>query len=411
MSEAPTHTAEAPRKVAYLLPSLAGGGVARGILNLVAESVRRGMEVDLLLCRKAGAFQDEVPEGARLVVLRPSWPWRARSAAARATRSSWRELLRPILLPLRGARAVRCLPDLVSYLEREQPELLIATKPHTNLTALWARALAQSQTRLVVGEQTNLTLETAGPKGRKWRWRYVAGLLKAEYAAADLIYSCSRGGADDLAQKTGVPRKKIEVIYNAVVTDALRRRPEPVSHPWFADGQPPVLLGVGRLDPQKDFPTLIRAFARVRAVRPARLMILGEGRERRRLQEQAESLGVAEDFALPGFVANPSAYMAAAGVFVFSSTYEGLGNALIEAMHAGCPVVSTDCPSGPAEILEAGRYGPLVPVADDDALAEAIVGRLEAPRDSETLRKRAEQFDVATTLDRILAGAYAPTRG
>ncbi|MDJ0847528.1 MAG: glycosyltransferase [Myxococcota bacterium] len=393
----------APERLAFFLPSLAGGGVARMTLNLVEEGLRRKHEVDLVLAREAGPLRAEVPPGARVVTLRRGWQPHARALALAAGPSRWRELLRPVLLPLRGAHAVAALPDLVAYLRLERPALLVAAKTHTNLTAIWARALAGTATRVVVSERTSLSHETRGPKGRKWRWRYVAPLLHAVYPDADLVYAVSRGAADDLAEQTGLPRERIQTIYNPVVTDSLRERTsEPCGHPWYREGEPPVLLGAGRLDLQKDFPTLIRAFARVRARRPARLMILGEGRERAALERLADSLGVSEDVALPGFVPNPSAYMADAAVFVFCSIYEGLGNALIEAMQAGCPVVSTDCPSGPSEILEGGRFGPLVPVGDDAALAEAILRRLEAPRDADRLRARAQDFTVEVTLDRIL---------
>ena len=311
-----------------------------------------------------------------------------------------------MLLPLRGAHAIAALPDLVSYLVRERPDQLVAAKTHTNLTAIWGRALSGIPVRVAVCEQTNLTQQMAGRQGGKWRWRYIAPLLGCVYPAADLVYACSNGVAGDLAGRTGLPPDRIETIYNPVGTDALRARAvESISHPWYEEGEPPVGLGVGRLVPQKDFSTLIRAFAEVRAQTPARLVILGEGRERRQLQALARQLDVSADVDLAGLVANPSAHMARAGVFVLSSAYEGLPTVLIEAMHAGCPVVSTDCPSGPSEILEGGRYGSLVPVGEPSALADAIVRTLKAPRESDRLRARAEAFNVGAALDRILGAS------
>jgi len=167
-------------------------------------------------------------------------------------------------------------------------------------------------------------------------------------------------------------------------------------------------LGVGRLDPQKDFPTLIRAFARVRAQRPARLIVLGaEGHERHskyvaELKALPARLGIADDVDLPGFRHNPFAFMSRAAVFVLSSIYEGLGNVLIEALACGTPVVSTDCPSGPAEILEGGRFGALVPVGDDAAMAAAIAATLDRPPAAATLRERARMFSVERAVDRYL---------
>jgi glycosyltransferase involved in cell wall biosynthesis len=372
-------------------------------LNLIDESLRRGYEVDLVLCRETGALLGRVPAGARVIVLRRASQLRARRTALAAARSYWRELLLPVLLPRLGAHAISALPDLVSYLEREKPAQLIAAKTHTNLAAIWARALSGVSLRVVAGERTNLTSEVAGANGRKWRWRHVAPLLGRAYRDADLLYAVSSGTADDLAQQIGLERERIETIYNPVVTDALRAAAaEPVTHPWLAPGAPPVVLGVGRLEAQKDFSTLIRAFAEVRAAIDSRLLILGEGSERSKLSDLVRREGLEAYVELHGFATNPSAFMARAGVFVLSSAYEGLGNVLIEAMHAGCPVVSTDCPSGPSEILEGGRHGPLVPVGDATALALAIVQQLKKPRQSDVLRARAEEFHVGATLDRIL---------
>ena len=199
----------------------------------------------------------------------------------------------------------------------------------------------------------------------------------------------------------GLSRQQVCVICNPVVTpEIFSKAQEPVDHPWFAPGQPPVVLGAGRLTIQKDFPTLIRAFALVRAQRRARLMILGEGEERPKLEALVRELGLEEDMALPGFAGNLYAYMARAAVFVLSSRWEGFGNVLVEAMALGTPVVSTDCPSGPAEILERGKWGKLVPVGDIVALSAGVVAELDNPSLSDVAR-RAQDF----SLDRIV-GQY-----
>jgi glycosyltransferase involved in cell wall biosynthesis len=223
------------------------------------------------------------------------------------------------------------------------------------------------------------------------------------YPAADVIVAVSSGVADDLARVTALPRNQIRPIYNPVVThELITQSQETVDHPWFSANAPPVVLGVGRLAAQKDFSTLIRAFARVRATREVRLLILGEGRKRPTLEALAASLGVAKDVSLPGFCDNPFSAMAYAAVFVLSSAYEGLPGVLIQALACGCPVVSTDCPSGPAEILEAGTHGLLVPVGDDAALATAICSTLNAPPQADWLRARAAEFSVEKATDRYL---------
>ena len=211
-----------------------------------------------------------------------------------------------------------------------------------------------------------------------------------------MVACVSQGMADDLQALTRLPPGKIRTLYNPVVDPGLPGRADAaLDHPWFAPGEPPVLLGIGRLHPQKDFATLLRAFAQVRAVRAARLLILGEGEEREALEALVAELGVAADVALPGFAANPYAYLSRAGAFVLSSRWEGLPTVVIEALACGAPVVSTDCPSGPDEILQGGRLGALTPVGDDAALARAILDTLAAPPDPAAGRARAQDFAVA----------------
>jgi glycosyltransferase involved in cell wall biosynthesis len=199
------------------------------------------------------------------------------------------------------------------------------------------------------------------------------------------------------------------VTYNPVTTDDLPRlAAEPLDHPWVAPGAPPIVLGAGKLKPQKAFDVLLRAFSHMRARRPARLVILGEGPERSRLEALARKLGVAGDVALPGFAANPFAWMSRCGVFALSSAWEGLPGVLIQALACGCPVVSTDCPSGPSEILEPGGLGRLVAVGDTEALAAAIEEALtEPPSTAEARRDRAREFSVERIAPRYLAALFA----
>jgi glycosyltransferase involved in cell wall biosynthesis len=208
-------------------------------------------------------------------------------------------------------------------------------------------------------------------------------LVRRYYPWADEIVAVSQGVADDLLELTDLPPSKVRVLPNPVVTPELvQRAAEPLDDPWFTAGAAPVVLGAGRLDQQKDFPTLIRAFAAVRSRRPARLVILGEGPERGQLESLVEELGITADVRLPGFVSNPFSYMARAAVFVLSSAWEGMPGVLIQAMACGAPVVATDCESGPREALAGGKYGRLVPVGDHLALADAIAGTLDALRPS-----------------------------
>jgi len=232
------------------------------------------------------------------------------------------------------------------------------------------------------------------------------------YAKADAVIAISRGLAGHLVRAAGVKQERVFTIPNPVDVariQALAR--EPLDHPWFARGAPPVVLGVGKLEPQKDYPTLLRAFARLRAGGPLRLAILGDGSQRDRLEVLARDLAISGDVLLPGFQINPFAWLARAAVFVLSSAWEGASNALLEALACGCPSVSTDCLSGPSETLDGGRYGPLVPVGDDRAMSEAIAQTLRAPQDRARLAGRSEEFsvdraatDYLTVLRRVAAG-------
>jgi glycosyltransferase involved in cell wall biosynthesis len=335
------------RPIAFYLPSLRGGGAERVMLNLVEGITARGLPVDIVLAAAEGAFLDHLPPSVRVV-------------------------------DLRAGRVVRSFGPLVGYLRRERPRALVSSLTHANVIALLAAKLARRATP-VIATVHNTMSESSPQQGSLLRglWPF---LVRTFYPWASRVVAVSRGAADDLARTTGLARDRIEVVYNPVITASLlslaQRRP---AHPWMAAGQPPVILGVGRLTRQKDFPTLVHAFAEVRRRRPARLIILGEGEDRPLLEALAAELGVADDVALPGFRDDAATYMAGSAVFVLSSAWEGLPTVLIEALAAGAQVVSTDCPSGPREILQDGRLGALVPVGDRAALAEAMVAALDRP--------------------------------
>lgn len=231
-----------------------------------------------------------------------------------------------------------------------------------------------------------------------WKRKIVPYFLRWIYPFAHRVVCVSKGVAQDLV-KFGIQPQQIRVIYNPIVTPKLiAKLQENLEHPWFLSNQPPVILGVGRLNHQKDFLTLIRAFALVRQVQNARLLILGEGETRPELISLIKELNLETDVQLEGFVENPFAYMRKARVLVLSSAWEGFSNVLVEAMAAGIPVVSTDCPSGPREILAQGKYGQLVGISDPAAMAAAILNTLKNNVDSSLLKNRAEEFSLEKIL-------------
>lgn len=336
------------------------------MVNLARGFVERGLAVDLVLAKAEGPYLSQVPKEVRVV-------------------------------DLQASRVLTSLPGLVRYLRRERPKALLSALDHANIVALWARKLTAVQCRLVVSVHNTLSLAT--DNASTVQGRLMPRLIRRFYPWADAIVAVSQGVAEDLAKTTGLPRERIRVIYNPVVTpELLEKVRQPLDHPWFMPGQPPVILSVGRLTVQKDYPTLIRAFARVREERPARLIILGEGEERPNLESLVRELGLQGDVSLPGFVENPYAYMARAVVFALSSAWEGFGNVLVEAMAVGTPVVSTDCPSGPAEILEGGKWGRLVPVGNPEMLADAIITTLKHQHDSTSMVGRAQVFGLESII-------------
>jgi len=361
-------------QLSILIPELVVGGAQRSMLKLSGGIAARGYEVDLVLARAMGPLLAEVPPSVRLV-------------------------------DLGARRTVTSLPALVRYLRNERPAALLSVL-HANMVALWAGRLVGDGLRTIVSERNTLSREAEHYRSSV-RMQLMPKLAKLFYPWADEIVAVSEGVADDLSGMTGLPRERIRVIYNPIVTAELADMARaPLDHPWFAAGQPPVVLAVGRLEAQKDFTTLIRSFALVRRHRPSRLLILGEGEERPALEALVEDLSLQSDVGLPGFVPNPCPYMAHAALFVLSSKWEGLPGVLIEAMYCGAPVVSTDCPSGPREILADGQYGELVPVGDIDVMARAIEERLaldKSPPPKESWR-RFERETVVSEYIRVLFG-------
>lgn len=335
--------AEFSPDVAIFLRELAGGGVQRVMLNLASGFIERNLKVDLVLSRAEGQYSADIPHGVRVVDIK----------SPRLSTS-----------PLK----------LVRYLKQEKPRALLPALHYPCEIAILAKHLAGVSTRVVVSEHNTASLEAKSLSALSVR--LIPFSARLFYPWADGIVAVSQGVAKDLASITHLPLERIKVIYNPLVfPEMFIQAKESVDHPWFKPGEPPVVLGVGRLTEQKDFPTLIRAFAQVRQVQPSRLVILGSGSESEKhlLNTIVHELGLEEEIAILNAVKNPFGYMAKAAVFVLSSRWEGFGNVLVEAMALGTPVVSTDCQSGPSEILDHGKYGLLTPVGDTKAMAEAIL--------------------------------------
>lgn len=338
--------AEAKVDLSIFLPNLEAGGAERALTRLANYFVEQGLQVDMVLFQARGALLKELSEQVRVVDL-----------------GAYKKYIG--------------VPKLVKYLRKYRPKALLSSLVLTNLLAVICNRLAGSVTRVVVREASTLS-HLKRSSWKKWLERT---LVRALYPQAATVIAVSQGVANDLVSYAGLSECIIEVIPNPVITEELLyKASEKVEHPWVNSAQLPLVLSVGRLVPEKNYDLLLRAFAIVRESMQARLLILGEGSERQRLCDLVRSLGIEREVDLPGFTQNPFAYMSKASVFVLSSILEGLPNVLIEAMACGCPVVSTDCPSGPNEILQGGKYGYLVPVNDVPAMAQAIEAVLRGNR-------------------------------
>jgi glycosyltransferase involved in cell wall biosynthesis len=378
------------RRLALVTRDLSGGGLERILLVLAREFAEHGNQVDLVVGRSEGALIEKIPEGVQLVTLKASPRFSAHLALLRASPRPKSALL-PILTARKPHWFFNHFPALVEYFAAARPDTALALYTPVNLAAVWARRASGWRGRLVVNERNLVSAKIAFSKRRATR-AYPA-LIRASYPLADAIVSVTDRVADDLATLSNLPRDSITTIYNPVIRSELADlAAESVSHPYFAPGAPPLVLGLGRLSSVKDFATLVRAFARLREHQRAHLMILGDGGNRAELEALVQELGVAQDVALPGFVSNPYPYIARAAAVAVTSRHEGVANVLCEALALGRPAVSTDCPGGPREVLCDGRYGPLVPVGDSAALASAIERLLDDPPDPDDQRKGAERF-------------------
>jgi glycosyltransferase involved in cell wall biosynthesis len=348
--------------VTTFVKNLLGGGAERVAVNLLQGLPQDLFTQELVMVDAWGPFLEQVPPHVKQTNL------------------------------ALGDNVTGAISHLVRYLRERKPDILISHLAHANVAAVIAATCARTDTKVILVEHNDNTLLDQA-RTRSKASNLMQRFKSLSYNRADTIIGVSQGVSEYVSRTFKVPMSKVETIYNPVVSRSLlERSQEPLTHPWFAPGEPPVLVGSGRLREQKDFPTLLKAFARVRAQLHCRLLILGEGEGRPALEAEVAALGLQDDVALPGFVENPYAYMRNAALFVLSSRWEGLPTVLVEAMACGCPVVATDCPSGPAEILEDGALGQLVEMADPDELAQAIVRELNAPTPAERLEARASRF-------------------
>lgn len=344
-----------------------GGGAERVMLALANGLAEKDIQVDLVLNKAEGPYLKDASPKVNIVNLDTS-------------------------------RVLNGIFPLSKYLNKENPDAILSAMNYVNIATVLAKLISKSDTKVVLSEHNNLT---ASKKhfGRA-KGLVLTLLMRWAYKKSHEIVAVSNGVADALVSEINIERNKITTIYNPIFSeDLIKRSKGLISHPWIRKSLPPLILAVGRLTPEKDFEKLIYAFKKVREKRGCNLIILGEGKLRADLEHLINILDLNDSVQLLGFVDNPYAWMSHADLFVVSSVSEGFGNVIVEAMACGTPVVSTDCPSGPSEILEGGLWGELVPPYSADLLAKAIIKSLDDPMQKD-IQTRASFFSVRESVDK-----------
>lgn len=357
------------KRLAILVSYSGAGGVER-VVNLLSSELARYVGVDIVAIKFRGPHADHLPANVRLV-------------------------------RLRAQHAATAIGEVAAYVARERPDVLLAAKDRAARTAVQACRRAGTATRVWLQIHSNMS-QSLAQRSAPERWLRRRAMHRL-YPLADGIVAVSAGVRDDLVNRFGLDPKRVHIVHNpAIPADLTQRAAEPIPHPWLADKPCPVVMGMGRLTAQKDFTTLVRAFALLQVHAPTRLIVLGDGRNRAELERLVASLRIEDRVHFAGYQENPYAWLAHADLFVLSSRWEGFGNALAEALALGVPSVATDCPSGPREILAGGRYGPLVPVGDAGAMAEAMRATLHSPLPPGTLCAAVDEYRAESSARRYL---------
>jgi glycosyltransferase involved in cell wall biosynthesis len=357
-------------KIALFMPSFAGGGTERVFLSLARGFSDRGKKVDLIVADSTGELKTQMDERVRV-------------------------------FDLQSKRVSLCLPRLVNYLQKEKPSILLSGLTYANIIAILAKQLSHSATSIVISEHNFLS-----PKIRQeigFKEKVVLFLARFYYRHPNGIVAVSAGVKNDLSSYLRVPLSRIQTISNPLDLEKVETRSgDLIQHSWLDQKKAPVILSAGRLVWQKDFTTLLSAFEIILAKMDARLIIIGEGSDRQALEKQIAAANLSAKVSLAGFQQNPYAFMRHSDVFVLSSIYEGFAMVLVEAMACEVPVISTNIPGGPTEILQFGKFGRLVPPRNPEAMAQAIIDILKNPPDTTPAKIRAQDYSLGRVVDQYL---------
>ncbi len=385
--------------VGFYLHNFSYGGVQQVFLSLAEWFASQGYPTKILVMDEQGPLRHGISSSIEIVPLSKKTMLRGRINALRGFRKEWPLALAPLIMPLTPPNSLRGVESLAENLLQTKPDILFSAKPHFNVMALLARRLAGGTARLVMTQHT--TLSQRKTRKRKLRESRLEPLMKFAYSEADTVVGVSSRVSGELVDRLQLQPSRVRTIFNPVVPDDLQTRIDHgLVHPWLVNKAVPVILAAGRMGRVKDYATLVRALGIVRQQVPARLVLFSgatgsrkQTERRRSLMELSRELGLEDSFRLEDFSGDLFANMARADVFAISSLSEGFGNVVAEAMACGCPVVSTDT-EGPGEILAGGEYGLLVPLADPEKMAAALLQTLQFPVQSDKLKVRAGCFSV-----------------
>jgi glycosyltransferase involved in cell wall biosynthesis len=357
-----------PKRLAFFLPDMRGGGAERVALRLIEDFLKAGHEIDLVLQQKIGELLPLLPAEVRV-------------------------------FDLEAPRVRKGLRPLIRYFRQRRPDAMQISMWPLTVVGILAHRLARSRARIVTSDHAALSKHF--PSSDPLVYRSLTWTVRLFYPLADARIVVAKEAADDLARISGVDRRSLEVVYNPVGEPPADVGTTREIEALWGEAERRIIT-VGSLKAQKNQQLLIRSFTRAFKGKSVKLMILGQGELRPSLEALAAELGVSDQVLLPGFATDPWPYYASADLFALSSDYEGYPLVLIEALRSGLTIVSTDCESGPREILDGGRYGRLVPVGDEEALGDAMKEALDRPQDAATLRARAETLSGQSTSDRYL---------
>lgn len=349
-------------KVCFYIADLSGGGAEKVFLNLINYVAKQGHSIDLLLHQKKGPNLSSLDSS---VTVKDLGVERAREAVF----------------------------ELARYLKKQDPDIAISTLSQCNFALILARLLSRIQTKLIVREANSFRAQRDHLSPIRMMFeRLTAGIL---YRFANRILVNSKGSREELSEATWIDKNRIDILPNPLDLMTIRRQARkevPDRIQQFVNSSP-FVVAAGRLEKAKGFDLLIKSFAAM-GNKKARLVIMGEGNCRTELDKLIHRLQMQKRILLAGFVNNPYPVMEKADLFVLSSRYEGMPNVLLEAMALGKPIVATDCPSGPAELLQDGRYGRLVPVGQVNDFAQAMNDKIGKNCKKEDREHYINQFDI-----------------